>query len=194
MSEKIYGIGAQFASAADLYHAAEQVRDKGFKFFDTFSPFPIHGMEKAMGHRKSWVSAFVLAGGLTGFTTAFCLQTFTSIPRPGFLKNVDSGWYLDLFYPQTVQGKPYFSLPAFVPVLFELTVLLASFGAVIGMLVCNLLPRLNHPVFNWELFSNRASDDGFFLVIEAVDPRFSETETAAFLAEIGGKDVSTIAK
>ena len=147
-----------------------------------------------MGTGKSWVSTFVLIGGLTGFTTAVSLETLTSIPRPEFLKDIASGWLLDLFYPMIVNGKPFWSLPAFFPVMFELTVLLASFGAVIGMLICNLMPRMHHPVFNWELFSDRACNDGFFLVIEAADPLYSDEETRQLLKELGGSNITLIPK
>ena len=190
----VYGVGAEFKSATDLYHAAEVVRDKGFKWWDTYSPYPIHGMENAMGTGKSWVSMFVLGGGMTGFTLGISLESLTSIPRPEFLKDIQSGWLLDLFYPLIVNGKPYWALPAFFPVMFELTILLSAFGAIIGMLICNILPRLNHPVFTWELFCKRASDDSFFLIIEAADPLYAEEETKKLLEELGGTQITVISK
>ncbi len=172
-----HGIGAAFPSASALYHAAEGVRDRGFYFWDVYSPFPIHGMDKAMGLGKSKVSMFSLAGGAIGLTTAVLLQVVTSV----------------LIYPMVVQGKPYLSLPAFVPVMFELTILLTAFGTVVGLLLLNLLPRFHHPVFNWEAFS-RVSDDGFFLIIEAEDPHFDPAKTADFLRELGGTEVTLIPK
>jgi hypothetical protein len=173
---RIYAVGAEFDDVASVYHAAEKVRDRGFKWWDVHTPFPVHGMDKAMGLKKSWVSGVSLAGGVTGLITAVLLQGITSV----------------LVYPIIVQGKPYFSLPAFVPVMFELTVLLTAFGTLFGMLAFNMLPRLNHPVFNWDRFCQKATDDGFFIVIEAVDPRFSERETPLFLESIGGKNVTVI--
>lgn len=190
----VYGVGAEFKSAADLYHAAEKIRDKGFKWWDTYSPYPIHGMEHAMGTGKSWVSFFVLGGGLTGGTIGILLQTLTSIPRPEFLKDIQSGWLADLFYPLIVHGKPFWSLPAFFPVLFELTILLSAFGAIGGLLISAMLPRLHHPIFNWELFSKKGSDDGFFLVIEAADPLYSEDETKKLLEDLGGTQITVISK
>jgi hypothetical protein len=175
MSAKTYGIGAEFQSAAALYKAAEKIRDKGYKKWDVHSPFPIHGMDKAMGLGNSWVSGIVLACGLTGLTVAFTLQVWTSV----------------FHYPLIVQGKPYFSLPAFVPIMFELTVLFSAFGALFGMLGVNGLPRPHHPVFNWDRFA-KATDDGFFAVIEAADPLFSEAGTRKFLEQIGGKNVTMI--
>jgi len=174
--QRLYAVGAEFASAADVYHAAEKCRDKGFLRWDVHSPFPIHGLNAAMGVGKSWVSAISLAGAATGLTTAVLLQTIPSV----------------FLYPLVVQGKPFFSLPAFVPIMFELTILLTAFGTVGGMLLFNLLPRLNHPVFNWEYFNRKCNDDGFFIIIEASDPRFEESATSAFLEEIGGKHVTFI--
>jgi hypothetical protein len=191
--KEIYGVGAEFKSAAELFAAAEKVRDAGFKWWDVHSPFPIHGMDAAMGIGKSWVSAISLLGAATGLTTAICLQTLTSIEVPSFLKNIQAGWYLDLFYPMMVQNKPYWAVPAFVPIMFELTVLLTAFATVGGMLLFNLLPRLHHPLFNWDYFA-KATDDGFFLVIEAEDPLYHDVETRKLLEEIGGTHITVIEK
>src|SRR5688500_16760315 len=111
-SLKVYGLGAQFGSAADLLHAAERVRDAGFKKWDVFTPFPVHGMDAAMGLGKSWLSTPVLAGGTAGFITAILL-TFV----PSFF-----------LYPVIVHGKPvtWMTTPAFFPIMFELTVLFAA--------------------------------------------------------------------
>lgn len=176
-SRKVYGMGAELPTAADLFHAAEQMRDAGFKRWDVFSPFPIHGMDDAMGLGKSAVSYIVLCCGLMGTATALLLE-------------LGSALYL---YPLVVQGKPtnIFTIPAFFPVIFELTVLFSAFGAVFGMLALNLLPRWNHPLFNWDLF-NAATDDKFFVVVEASDARFSEKETQAFLTKVGGTNVTLI--
>jgi sterol desaturase/sphingolipid hydroxylase (fatty acid hydroxylase superfamily) len=176
---RTWGIGAEFLTAAAVFHAAEQVRDRGFRRWDVYSPFPIHGMDKAMGVGKSWVSAVSLLGAATGLITAVLLEAMTSV----------------YFYPIVVQGKPFFSLPAFVPVMFELTILLTAFGTVFGMLLFNLLPRYHHPVFNWDYFEKKATDDGFFIVIEASDPRAASLDaTERFLAEIGGIHITRIPK
>ncbi|HSI85970.1 MAG: DUF3341 domain-containing protein [Candidatus Methylacidiphilales bacterium] len=174
---KIYGIGAEFKNPTALYEAAEKVRDRGFKFWDVYSPFPIHGMDGAMGLGKSWVSALSLIGGVTGFTTGLLLETITSV----------------YVYPMVVQGKPFFSLPAFFPVMFELTILFTAFATVGGMFLINMLPRWHHPVFNWERFT-KATDDGFFIVIETIDPRFDGPNTAAFLNSLGGTNITYISK
>jgi len=172
---KIHGIGAQFDSARDLYLAAQKVRDAGFKRWDVYSPFPIHGMDAAMGLKGSRVSFFSLCGGITGALSAFVLVYYTSA----------------INYHLVVQGKPYFAFEPTFPVFFELTILLTAFFTVGSMLAMNLLPRLNHPVFNWEKFS-RVTDDGFFLVIESSDPLFSEKETPALLGSLGGRNVEKI--
>ena len=174
---KVYGLGAEFDSAAALMSAAETVRDSKFACWDVHSPFPIHGMDEAMGLGKSWLSTPVLLGGATGTLTAALL---TFVPSWGI-------------YPMIVNGKPFDLrvLPAFFPIFFELTVLFAAFSTVFSLLVMNQLPKWYHPVFNWDHFK-KASDDGFFLVIEARDPNFSESRTREFLESIGGKNVTLI--
>jgi hypothetical protein len=174
---KILGVVAEFPSATTLYHAAEQVRDKGYRFWDTHSPFPIHGMNKAMGLGKSPLGYIIFCGGLTGFLAAASLEFIPS----------------SFLYPLIVHGKPvnFFTVPAFFPVMFELTVLFSAFTAFFGVFVMNRLPRLHHPIFDYEQF-RRVTDDAFFLIIEASDPRFSDTVTREFLEEIGGKDVTLL--
>ena len=174
---KVYGIGAEYSSAAALYEAAKRVRDAGFKRWDVHSPFPIHGMDDAMGLGKSWLSAFVLCGGITGLLTAAVLEFGPS----------------SLIYPLIVHGKPrnFWTVPAFFPIMFELTILFSAFTAFTAMLLMNGLPRWYHPVFNWERFS-RATNDGFFLIIEARDPRFTELEVREVLEQSGGEHVTLI--
>jgi hypothetical protein len=172
---KLYGIGAQFDSARSLYQAAQKVRDAGFRRWDVYSPYPIHGMDDAMGLKGSKVSFFSLLGGITGSLTAFVLVYYTSAVN----------------YHLVVQGKPYFAFEPTFPVFFELTILLTAFFTVGSMLALNLLPRLNHPIFNWEKFAS-VTDDGFFLVIESTDPLFSEKETPRLLESLGGSHVERI--
>ncbi len=174
---KVYGMGAEYPSAAALYQAAEKVRDAGFKRWDVHSPFPIHGMDAAMGLGKSWLSAPVLIGGITGLLTASILTFGPS-------------WFI---YPLVVHGKPYNwkTVPAFFPIMFELTVLFSAFTAFFAMLIMNGLPRWYHPIFNWNRFA-RATDDGFFLVIEARDPRFTENEARQLLESTGGQHLTVV--
>ncbi|MDX2225955.1 MAG: DUF3341 domain-containing protein [Verrucomicrobiae bacterium] len=175
-SKVLYAVGAQFKSVADLYHAAEKIRDSGFKRWDVHSPFPIHGMDDAMGINRSWVSFFSLVGGAIGFCTAVALQVYTSV----------------IEYPLITNGKPFFSLPAFFPVMFELTILITAFMTLFGLFGLSMLPQFHHPVFNWDLFCEKANDDGFFIVIEARDRIFNESKTKQLLEEIGGTNITPI--
>ena len=174
---QLFGMAAEVPSATALYHAAEKVRDAGYTRWDVYSPFPIHGMDQAMGLKKSWLSALVFCGGLTGLTIAALLTFYPST----------------IEYPLIVAGKPvnFFTVPAFFPIMFELTVLLSAFTATFGMLALNGLPRWNHPIFNWGRF-DRVSDDGFFLAIEATDPKFDEEATRAMLEGLGAKHITLV--
>jgi hypothetical protein len=175
LPDKLYAVAAEFANPAELYHAAEKVRDQGFKWWDCYTPYYIHGLDKAMGLRKSWVPLFTLAGGLTGLVSAFLLVTVTSL----------------YVYPIDTQGKPYFSLPAFVPIIDLLMIILSAIMSIVGMTTLNLMPRLHHPLFEWDLF-NRATHDKFFIVIEANDPKFNEKNTAELLRVAGGTNLTFI--
>jgi hypothetical protein len=170
-------MAAEYPSAASLYEAAKIVRDAGFKWWDVYSPFPIHGMDEAMGLGKSWLSAVVLIGGITGLLTAAVVEFGPS-------------WFI---YPLIVHGKPYTwrTVPAFFPIMFELTILFASFAAFFAWQLMNGLPRWYHPMFNWERFK-RTTNDGFFLAIEARDPRFTEIEARELLERSGGRHITII--
>jgi hypothetical protein len=175
MPKKLYAVGAEFANPAELYAAAEKVRDKGFRWWDCYTPYYIHGLDKAMGLGKSWVGLFTFAGGLTGLVVAFLLITITSV----------------YVYPLDTQGKPAFSLPAFVPILDLLMILLSAGISIFGMTTLCMLPRLHHPLWEWEAFT-RATHDKFFIVIEANDPRFNEKTSVDLLREIGGTNLTFI--
>ncbi len=174
---RVYGYVAEFESASALYKAAEKVRDAGFRKWDCFTPFPVHGLDRAMGLRRSILPYFVFFGGAAGLATAFLLAYITQV----------------VIYPTVVQGKPanIFTVPAFFPIMFELTVLFAGFTALFGLLALCQLPRLHHPVFASRQI-HRATDDGFFLAIEARDPRFSAEGTKAFLEEAGGRNIELV--
>lgn len=174
--EKIYGILARFDGPQSLYHAAEKVRDAGYEKFDCHSPFPIHGMDRAMGLKRSpigWLAGLLAALGGGGF---FALQWWTSAVN----------------YPLVISGKPYFSFQAFVPITFAGAVIGAAFAAVLGMLIINQLPRLNHPLFNSDKFN--VADDGFFVSIEAGDRQFDREKVIAFLKSIGAEEVEVISQ
>jgi len=128
---KPYGIIAEFKNAAELFKACKEVKDAGYKQFDSYSPFPIHGIEKAMGLPASKLPWIVLGGGAFGLSAGFGLQA----------------WVATSAYPLTISGKPLFSYQAFVPITFELMVLFSAFAAVFGMLALNKLPQFYHPYF-----------------------------------------------
>jgi len=175
MPKKLYALGAEFSGPAELYAAAEKVRDLGFRAWDCYTPYYIHGLDKAMGARKSWVGLFTFAGGLSGLVGGFLLITITSV----------------YIYPMDTQGKPFFSLPGFVPILDLLLIMPSAIMSIVGMVVLSGLPRLQHPLWEWDAF-DRATHDKFFIVIEANDPRFNEKATVALLQEIGGTNLTFI--
>lgn len=161
---KPYGILALFDTAQDIYHAAETVRDAGYKRWDCITPFPIHGMNEAMGLRRSLVGAFTLVGGCTGFT----------------LGNLIAWWMGLVNYPLIVQGKPFYSPVFTFPVAYELTILFSAFGTLAGMFLLNQLPRHHHPVMDYSKFA-RLMDDKFAVVIETTDPLYDEAATRRLL-------------
>jgi len=162
--EEIHGILAEFATPADLYHAAEKVRDAGYERWDTFSPFPVHGMEEAMGIKRTKLPLMVAIGGFTGAGLGYLMQW----------------WMSAVDYEMVVQGKPFHSWQAFVPITFELGILFSAFTAIIGMLALNALPRHHHPLLRKERFLS-SSDDKFFICIEAGDTKFDPDSTRALL-------------
>lgn len=173
--KRVHGCLAELDSASAVYEAAEKVRDAGYTHWDVHSPFPIHGMDDAMGLGKSILPRFVFMGGITGTLTAFLMEYLTQV----------------VIYPTVVQAKPgnLFTIPAFFPVMFELTILFSAFTTLFGCLALMKLPRHNHPLFNSQNFL-RFSDDAFFICIESRDPKFGQAKD--LLASIGGKNLETI--
>ncbi len=170
-----WGLLAEFDSAHALFHAAEKVRDAGYKNWDTHSPYAMHGMDEAMGLSASKLPWITLVAGLTGLLGAWYLQV----------------WVSTMEYPMIISGKPLNSLPAFVPLMFEGTVLFAAVATVFGMLALNGLPMHYHPLFQSERF-DRATDDKFFISIEAKDSKFDAVKTADLLRSIGANHVEEI--
>jgi hypothetical protein len=186
MPRSPYGLMAEFNTPAEIYHAAEKTHAAGYKWFDCHVPFPVHGLDKAMGVKPTWLPIFVFGAGLTGTILGFVLQWFTNATSFDFWVLVPIRGY-DFF----ISGKPFISGPAYIPVMFELTILMSAIGAVVLMLLFNGLPQLYHPLLKNDRF-RRASDDGFFLVIEARDPRFSEQQTRSFLESLKPASIETI--
>ena len=172
MKENLYGILAEFDTPTELVAAAERVRDAGFTKTDAFSPFPIHEMDSALGIKRTILPYLVFGGGIAGLITGIGLQVFVH--------------YID--YPLNVGGRPYISLPQFIPPTFELTILFAGFAAVFGMLLLNGLPQPYHPVFNVPRFA-LATREKFFLLIEARDEQFDYEKTRSFMQSLNPQEV-----
>jgi hypothetical protein len=170
-----YGLIAEFDSPAALLQAAKKVRDTGYRRWDVFTPFPIHGMEKIMGYKNSIVGWFAFAFGGGAFLSVAGLI-----------------WFANAFdYPLIVGGKPMFSPPmTFVPA-YIMLIMGSAIGALVGMFATNHLPRWHHPLFKHPRF-NLATRDKFFLVIGANDPKFSETETRTLLESVGGAHIEIV--
>lgn len=177
---KLYGLLAEFESPAAIYHAAERVRDAGYRWWDCHVPFPVHGLDKAMGVKPTILPILVFMCGITGTTIAFLLQWYTNAANIEFF--AVPGVPIE-GYPFLISGKPFISLPAWIPVMFELTVLLSSVGCVLLLLILNGLPRLYHPLFRVPRFA-RATDDRFFVFIEARDPQFYRDKTEELLQSL----------
>jgi hypothetical protein len=178
MSEtRLHGLLAEFENPDDLLHAAERAHGEGYRRMDAYTPFPIEGLAEAVGFHRNRLPLLVLIGGIVGALAGFLSQYWASV--------VD--------YPINVGGRPLNSWPSFVPVTFEVTILVAALTTVLGMLALNGLPMPYHPVFNVPRFA-LASRDRFFLLIEAADPRFERETTLRFLERLGAREVSDVAE
>ena len=172
---KTFGLAADFENPSVLMKAVEKCRDEGFKSWDVITPFPVHGIEDAMGLKRSKVPYFTFIGGAIGFITGTIMA-----------------WYMNAFdYPLIVGGKPLFS-PIFpFPVMYELTILLAALSTIAGMFILNGLPRHYHPVMKAKNFA-ATTDDTMRITIEAADPLYESAKTRAFLEEIGGTNIQEL--
>jgi hypothetical protein len=171
----LYGLLAEFETPGELVHAADAVREQGFTRWDCYSPFPVHGLDGAMGLRDTRLPWVVLVGGIVGCATAFLMQ-----------------WWMNAVdYPLVISGKPLFSVPANIPVAFELTVLFSALAAFTSMFVFNGLPQFFHPTFRSERF-RQVTNDKFFISIEAADPRFDAQKTEALLRSVGSSHVERL--
>jgi hypothetical protein len=172
---RVYGYLAEFSNPATLYAACERVRDAGYREWDAHSPFPIHGIEKAMGFSWSKVPWFSLVLGLSGAAVGFLGQAWVSVHA----------------YELIISAKPLLSWQAFLPVTFEVGILATAIGTLLGMFLLNGLPRLHHPLFVSEAFE-RHSDDAFFISIEARDGKFDMEKTRALLEDIGATYIELV--
>lgn len=169
------GFLVEFETPGELITACEKVRDARYTRWDAHSPFPVHGLDKAMGLGPTILPWIVFGAGATGCLVGLGLQWWTNAHN----------------YPFVISGKPFWSIPANIPVTFEITILFAAFGAFLGMLLLNGFPRYHHPVFSSERF-RRATIDRFFVSIQVDDPIFDEEATASFLDTLGGTCVERL--
>jgi len=163
--EGIYAVVAEFETPSELVYAAETAYHDGWRRMDCYTPYPVEEAAEAIGFHKNKVSLVTLTGGLMGLCAMFSLET----------------WVSTLAYPLNIGGRPTYSWPAFIVPAYEWTILFAGLSAAFGMLAMNGLPSLYHPLFNAPNFRNGATDDKFFLVLEATDPKFDVAETKAYL-------------
>ncbi|EMI55604.1 quinol:electron acceptor oxidoreductase subunit ActD [Rhodopirellula sallentina] len=171
----VHGVVAEFSDVDSLLAACERVRDAGYTKADAFTPFPVHGIDKALGIKPTVLPWIALAAGGLGTCTALAMQI----------------WMNGIDYQYIISGKPYISLPAFIPVSFELTILFASFGTFFGMWALNGLPKFSNPMFTSPRF-DRATDDTFFLYLDAKDQRFDEDGAKALLGDLGGEYIEPV--
>ena len=171
----LYGLTAEFDTPAELLAAVHKVRDVGYQRVEAYTPFPVEGLAEALGFHRTCLPLVVLIGGIVGGLVGFLLQYWINV----------------IEYPLNVGGRPFYSWPAFVPVTFECTILGAALAAVLGMLALNGLPMPYHPLFNVPRFE-QASQDRFFLCVEAADPQFNRDETRRLLESLSARDVSEV--
>jgi Protein of unknown function (DUF3341) len=171
----VYGLVAQFDDADKILEAAERTRAAGYTKIDAYTPIPVHGLDEALGFRRTRLPWGILVGGLLGASGIFGLATWVNVFE----------------YPMNVGGRPLFSWPAFIPITFEGMVLLSAFAAVFGMIGLNGLPMPYHPMFNTPNFE-RATNDLFFLTVESTDPKFEPSTTRQFLESLGAQQVSSV--
>ena len=163
--EGIYGLVAEFETPSELVYAAKAAHDAGWQRMDCYTPYPVEEAAEAIGFHKNKVPLLTLVGGLMGLCAMFTFETWVSV----------------LAYPLNIGGRPLYSWPAFIVPAYEWTILFAGLSAAFGMLALNGLPSLYHPLFNAPNFRTGATDDKFFLCLEALDPKFDLLETRAFL-------------
>ncbi len=173
--KKIAAVLAEFKGPGELLTAAEKLKEAGYKNFDCHSPFPIHGMDKAMGEKRSTLGWIVGTVAFIAVAAGFLLQYWTSVYA----------------YPLVIAGKPLLSYQAFGPVAFAVMVLTSAATALFGMMALNKLPRLNHPLFNSDNF-RKVTDDGFFVSIEAGKEDFNADEIENFLSGLGGQNIEKL--
>lgn len=172
---QLAGLLARYENVDALLDACAQVRDAGYRQWDALTPFPVHGIEAAMGNRRTRLPWIVFAGGAAGASLGLWL----------------TWWTHAVSYPLVISGKPFFALPAYIPVVFELTVLFAALTAFVSMIALNGLPRPHHPLFGARGF-DKVTDDGLFIFVDVADRMFDRVATAKLLEETGALSVEEV--
>ena len=172
----VYGLMAEFEDPTSLVQATHKAYHEGYRCMDAYSPYPIEELHEALGSHETRLPLIVLIGGIIGCIGGYLLQY----------------WVSAITYPVNIGGKPLHSWPAFIPVTFECTILVAALSCVLGMLALNGLPQPYHPVFNVPRFA-LASRNRFFLCIESQDPKFDINGTRHFLETLSPREVTTVA-
>jgi len=167
------GMAAIFVDEAKVLAAARKVRESGFLKFDAISPYPIHGMEEACGIKRSWIPYVTFVAGVVGLLSGLALTYYTSV--------VD--------WPLNIGGKPFFSLPAFIPILFELTVLFAALSSVVALFVAAKMPRIDPPVIDKDLTSHK-----FAIFIPMTDVGYSEDRISRLFSELGADEIKKVSE
>ncbi len=174
-ASQLFGVAAEFDDVEGLMNAAERARDAGYKKMDAYTPFPVEGLDDALGMEPTRLGWLVLGAGIAGMVGGFWLQWFANVQ----------------YYPMVIGGKPLNSWPNFIVIMYEATILFAAFTAGLGMLARNGLPRPYHSIFNTPNFEH-ASRDKFFLCIEARDPKFDADHVRGFLTALEPARVSDV--
>jgi hypothetical protein len=175
--EPLYAIGARFDSPDALVHAAAALRKNGYSSIECYSPYPLHGLPEVMGLKKSILSFLVLGGGITAVLIALSMEIIPSM----------------FIYPIIVDGKPtdLSALPQYLPITVALTLMIGAVTAVVGMILLGGMPRLNNPIFAWDLFAAE-SYRGFFVAVEANDKRFTTAAVKQLLQDLGASEITAI--
>ena len=171
-----WGLVGYVKSPADIYKTCESLRDAGYRKFDAHTPFPVHGLENAMGLKPSKLPFIVFGAALTGAASALAMMIYMNV----------------IDYPMNIGGKPYLTIPSYVPITFELTILFSAFAAFFGCWGLNLLPKFFDPVMQHPNFG-RATDDLFFVAVESSDPKFDAGKTRALLEKLGVQELQEVA-
>ncbi len=175
-SGELYGVTALFDTPDEIIAAAEKVSGAGYKKFDVLTPYPLHGMDDAMKMKPTKIGWVAFVAGITGTSLAFLMMW----------------WMVGINYKNVIGGKPYFNLPPSIPIMFELTVLIAAL-TVTGFMIAifNKLPFNANPLHDTD-FMNHVVSDKYGIYIEAKDTKFNEQQVKDLFATLGGKSIGSV--